>query len=292
MNPKVLVIGGTGMLGLPVARQLKEDGYQVTILTTDVDRTQARLGDEFELMYGDVTDLESLKKPLDGQDIIYLNLNAKHNPEMYQAIEIDGSANVAHAARDAGVKRISMISGASSNGEEEGVIYLDAKVKAERALIESGVPYTVMRPSWFFESLPFFIQKDRAGYLGKQPITRGWLAATDYARQVSKAFSTDEAANKCFYNLGPQKISIPDAVRQFCARHYPELKVSSLSYGMARMAAMMPGQEGLRQAIPFFKYFESQPEDVSTAEADRILGPNLTTLEEWLDCYRRSGGPE
>lgn len=287
MNPKVLVIGGTGMLGLPVARQLKNDSFQVTILTTNIDQAQARLGDEFELVLGDVTDPESLKKPLDGQDIVYLNLNAKHEAELYQAIEIDGSANVAKAAHEAGVKRIGMISGASSNGEEEGIIFLDAKVKAERALMESGVPYTVMRPSWFFESLPFFIQKGRAGYLGKQPIPRGWLAATDFARQVSKAFDTDEAANKCFYNLGTQKISIPDAITQFCACHYPELKVSSLSYGMARMAAMIPGQEALRQAIPFFKYFENRAEDVSTAEADRILGPNLTTLEEWLDSYQR-----
>ncbi|MCD6250434.1 MAG: NAD(P)H-binding protein [candidate division Zixibacteria bacterium] len=287
MNPKVLVIGGTGMLGLPVARQLKDDSFQVTILTTNIDQARTRLGDEFELVFGDVTDPESLKKPLDGQDIVYLNLNAKHDAELYQAIEIEGSTNVAKAAREAGIKRIGMISGASSNGEEEGIIFIDAKVKAERALIESGVPYTIMRPSWFFESLPFFIQKGRAGYLGKQPIPRGWLAATDYARQVSKAFDTDEAANKCFYNLGPQKISIPDAITQFCARHYPELKVSSLSYGMAKMAAMIPGQEGLRQAIPFFKYFETRPEDVSTAEADRILGPNLTTLEEWLDSYQK-----
>ena len=180
-----------------------------------------------------------------------------------------------------------MIRGASSNGEEEGVIFLDAKVRAERALIESGVPYTVMRPSWFFETLPHFIQKNRAGYLGRQPIPRGWLAAADYARQVSRAFSSEAAANKCFYNLGPQKISVPDAIKQFCARHYPDLKVSSLSYGMAKMSALMPGQEGLRKAIGFFKYFETRPEDVSTAEADRILGPNLTTLEEWLDGYQK-----
>ena len=34
------------MLGLPVALQLKNDGFDVTILTTDIDRAGARLGDE------------------------------------------------------------------------------------------------------------------------------------------------------------------------------------------------------------------------------------------------------
>jgi uncharacterized protein YbjT (DUF2867 family) len=287
MNRKILVVGGTGMLGLPVAQQLKIDGYQVTILTTNIDRARARLGDQFELAFGDVTKPESLKKPVDGQDIVYLNLNAKHDPDLYQAIEIDGAANVARTAREAGVKRIGMISGASSTGEEEGVIFLDAKVKAERALIESGVPYTIRRASWFFESLPHFIQTDRASYLGRQPIGRGWLAAVDYAHQVSRAFAGDKATNKCFYNLGPQKITIGDALEQFCARHYPQLEVSSVSFAKAKMAAMLPGQEKLRKAIGFFKYFETRPEDISADEADRILGPNLTTLEEWSDSYQK-----
>lgn len=287
MNPRVLVVGGTGMLGLPVARQLQEDGYLVTILTSNIDRSQARLGDEFELTYGDVTNPESLKIPVEGQDIVYLNLSAKADPHLYQEIEIKGTANVAQAAANAGAKRIGMISGASSNGKEEGIIFLDAKVKAEQSLIASGIPYTIMRPSWFLESLPHFIQQGRARYLGQQPIPRGWLAAADYARQVSRAFATDEAANKCFYNLGPQKITIPDAIRQFCARHYPGYKVSSMPYGLARITALLPAGKTLRKAIPFFQYFETRPEDVPTAEADRILGPNLTTLEEWLDSYQK-----
>ncbi len=287
MNSKVLVVGGTGLLGLPVARQLKDDGYHVTLLTSNLDRSQARLGDEFPLMSGDVTNPESLAEPVAGQDIVYLSLSAKADPIKYQKIEIEGAANVARTAADAGVKRISMISGASSNGNEEGIIFLDAKVKAERALIQSGIPYTIMRPSWFMESLPHFVRTRRAGYLGKQPIPRGWIAATDYARQVSRAFSTNEAANRCFYNLGPQKITIPDAINQFCTRHHPGIKVTSLPFGLAKIVALLPGQQALRTGTPFFEYFETRPEDVSTDEADRILGPNLTTLDEWLDCYQK-----
>ena len=275
------------MLGLPVALQLKNDGFDVTILTTDIDRAGARLGDELGLAYGDVTQVESLKAPMDGKDFVFLNLNSRLDPKLYQAIEVDGSANAARVARESGVKRIGMISGASSEGKEEGIVFLDAKVKAERALMESGVPYTIMRPSWFFETLPFFIQKGRAAVLGKQPIKRGWLAAGDYARQVSNAFKTDEAANKCFYNLGPQKMTVMEAVELFCARFHPELKPFSVTFTLARLMSIMPGQEMLRKAIPFFKYFETRPEDCSTAEADHILGPNLTTLEEWLDGYQK-----
>jgi uncharacterized protein YbjT (DUF2867 family) len=287
MNSKILIIGGTGMLGLPVARRLKEDGFEVTILTTNPEAARARLGSAFELVRGDVTDGESLREPMAGMDFVYLSLNSQLDKRLYEQIEIGGTANAARIAAESGVKRIGMISGASSHGKEEGVIYLDAKVKAEKAVIDSGVPYTVMRPSWFFESLPGFVQGGRAGVLGKQPHLRGWLAAEDYAVQVSRAFRTDEAANKCFYNLGPEPLTVMEAVEQFCARFYPELTPKSVPFAMASMMAALPGKERLRKAIPFFKYFDTRPEDCPTAEADRILGPNLTTLEEWMDRYKK-----
>ncbi|MCP4685981.1 MAG: SDR family oxidoreductase, partial [bacterium] len=95
MEEKIIVIGGTGMLGLPVAQKLKADGFQVTIMTTDPDRAKARIGSDFTLVKGDVTDIESLKPAIEGQDFVFLNLNSKLDPDLYQKIEIEGTANAA-----------------------------------------------------------------------------------------------------------------------------------------------------------------------------------------------------
>ena len=49
MSPEtVLVVGGTGELGEPVARQLLADGYSVRLLVRDVARAHTLLGPEFE----------------------------------------------------------------------------------------------------------------------------------------------------------------------------------------------------------------------------------------------------
>jgi len=285
MKGKITIIGGTGMLGRPVAEQMKTDGFDVTITSSQPDKVDDDLKALFDVQHGDVTNPDSLKPILEGRDFVYVNLNSKLDPELYQRIEIEGTANVASVAKQMGLKRIGMISGASSKGEEEGVLYLDAKVRAERALIESGVPYTIMRPSWFFESLPMFVQGDRAGVLGKQPIPRRWLSVSDYAKQVSKAFRTDEAANKCFYNYGPEALTLLEAVKRFCARHYPELQPQSVSFMLAKIGSAMPGMEKLKVAIPFFEYMDTQPEDGDGAEADRVLGVNPTTIEQWIDAY-------
>ena len=286
MNEKVLIVGATGMLGQPVTRKLKEDGYNITILSSHSARARTIFGDEFEIFDGDVTNIESLKKPLDGKDFLYINLNASLDPVRYQKVEIKGTANLARVAREAGLKRIMNISSAASKGSEIGKIFLDAKVKAERALIESGVPYTVMRPSWFFETLPQFVQYGRASTLGSQPMKIHWLAANDYAAQVSKAFRTEEAANKCFYNLGPEKLTMPEALQIYCDRIYDGMKAKEIPFWIAKLLAFLTRYKKLKLAIPFFEYFAAQDENVDSSTADNMLGKNSTTITEWLDYQK------
>ena len=283
LNEKVIIVGATGMLGQPVTRKLKEDGYNISILSSDSAKARIIFGDEFEIFYGDVTDPESLKGPLEGKDFLYINLNASLEPVKYQKVEIEGTANLASAAREAGLKRIMNISSAASKGNEIGKIYLDAKVKAEKALIDSGVPYTVMRPSWFFETLPHFVQDGRAAILGKQPMKIHWLAASDYAAQVSNAFRSQEAASKCFYNLGPEKLTMTEALQIYCDRIYDGMKAREIPFWIAKLFAYLTGYKKLKLAIPFFEYFAVQDENVDSSTADSLLGKNSTTISEWLD---------
>jgi len=82
-------------------------------------------------------------------------------------------------------------------------------------------------------------------------------------------------------------MTILEALKLFCVSQYPDLEPMTVSYTMAKMRAALPGGAPIKAVIPFFEYFEKNPEDVDTSEADRILGPNLTTLEEWLETYKR-----
>ncbi len=286
MSKRILVVGGTGMLGKPVAEKLFTSGFEVTVLSTNVEKARENLTESIAVEYGDVTDLESLKKPIEGQDYVYINLNAKITPELYDSIEIGGCDKIAKVSKEMGIKRIGYISGASSHGEKKGIIYLDSKVEAENRIINSGVPYTIFRASWFYESLPKFIQQGKAIILGDQPVEFSWLAASDFAQQVTTAFSSDEAADKCLYNGGPQKMTMTEALMRFCKVCYPDLSPEKMSFGMAKMISNLPGMNALAPAIPFFEYFSTNFEDIDLSEADRILGKNSTTVDEWSRMYR------
>jgi len=287
MSYKILVIGGTGMLGRPVVEQLRKDNFDVSVMTTNIEKANRIFGNEVRIVMGDVTDEESLKRNLDGFDFVHINLNAQLDPEKYERIEINGTVNVARVSKNVGIKRISMISGASSKGVEKGIIYLDSKVRAEKALMNSGVAYSIMRPSWFFESLPLSIQQGKAVVIGKQPLKIGWLAASDYARQVSHAFQNEKAANKCFYNLGPEKMTMMEALEKYCAVCHPDLKPEVISFSKAKFFANILGIKELKAVIPFFEYFSEVDEDVDPSEANNILGSNMTTIDKWLEEYKK-----
>lgn len=288
MSKRILIVGGTGMLGHPVSFEFIKNGFEVSILSTHPEKAKNMFGDKVKVFEGDVTDPESLKPALENQEAVYINLNSELDKTKYEQIEIGGTGNVAQAAKEAGVKRIGNISGASSSGEETGVIFRDAKVQAERKLIESGVPFTIFRPSWFYESLPKFIQMGRAVILGDQPKKFGWLSAHDYAKQVVKAYQIEAAANKCFYNLGPAKLTMEEALAVFCEYHYPDLEVEHVRFFQAKMIAQMPGLEKLKLAIPFFEYFETNNETADPTEANELLGANLTTVEMWAKEYQKT----
>ena len=64
MTQSILVVGGTGMLGEPVARQLCAAGHHVRIFTRSAEKAAARFGADYEIVAGDVEDRAALASAL------------------------------------------------------------------------------------------------------------------------------------------------------------------------------------------------------------------------------------
>jgi len=69
----------------------------------------------------------------------------------------------------------------------------------ENAIRESGVGYTILRASWFMETLHLFVRGDRALSSGKQASPVHWITAADYAEMVSKAYKIEASENKTLF---------------------------------------------------------------------------------------------
>ena len=114
---RVLVIGATGMLGQPVAQQLQKGGFQVRILSRNIQRSQSIFGDNFEFVEGDVERPATIAKALENCDGVHINLKAGPTPESYDQVEHKGTATVARLAKELGVERLTYLSGATTSKE-------------------------------------------------------------------------------------------------------------------------------------------------------------------------------
>ena len=281
MKKTILVVGATGMLGMPVARQLHKDGYTVRVLARNPENAKAKLGDSFDYVRGDVEDLSSLENALDGCFGVHINLRGGPKPEDFDRIEHRGSANIARVAKSKGVQRISYLSGAATFEENAWFPMVKAKLQAEKALRDSGVPCTIFCATHFMESLSLAVRGNRAMIIGKQPHPLHWLAASDYAEMVSRAFELPEAANKRLYIFGPRALTMSEALHTYCSIVHPGIKVSSVPVWVLSLIGKLSFNPEVQNIAELMKFFEKVGEGGDPSEANDLLGAPATTLEQW-----------
>lgn len=280
----ILVIGGTGTLGQPVARCLRDEGFRVRIMTRDDRKAREMFDDSFEVFAADPTDTNCVEEALHGCHGVHISLPTE--------VEQQVAETVAKLAAKHGIERISYISGRTVAEETRWFPMTNRKFLAELAIRESGVPYTIFCPTWFMESLPLFVVQGRASVIGKQPCPYHWVAADDYARMVSRAYGHEGvvAANKRFIVLGPEAIGMREALERYCAVFHPDIKqVSTTSLWLVRLLASVTRNQQLKGAVEMMAYFDKVGEGDKSARVDDVLGTPTTTLDMWLWKRREAG---
>lgn len=147
---RILLAGGTGFVGGNLRRALA--GHQIRLLVRDQAKYQALASDTFELVEGDVTDAASIRGAVDGCSIV-INLVAiieESGKRTFDLVIRQGTENLVNEAkRVGGVDRfIQMSALGADNNPRYG--YMSAKWQAEQAVKNSGVPWTIFRPSIIF----------------------------------------------------------------------------------------------------------------------------------------------
>jgi len=278
----ILVAGGTGLLGAPVARRLQADGFAVRLLARDPDRARGMFGDGFEVVPGDVTDARSLEKALAGCRVAHLSVAGE--------AERVSAENVASLAERVGLERIGYVSGSTVCEQNRWFPMVEAKLEAERALRECGVAWTVFCPTWPFETLLRFVRGGRATLIGRHPTPYHWFAADDMARMVARAYGTEEAEGKRLFIHGPEAIPMGEVLERVVSALYPDVqKVGRMSAGFARFLGIITRDPMLRYAAGLMAYFDRAGEPGDPSEANELLGAPTTTLEEWIRLKSGSG---
>ncbi|MDR5837418.1 NAD(P)H-binding protein [Caballeronia sp. LZ034LL] len=136
---KIVVIGGTGLIGAKAVALLREKGHEAVAASpsTGVNAiTGAGLADALR----------------GAQVVIDVTNPPTHDREAVMAFFRDATRNLLQAERDAGVQHHVVLSIVGVD-RMEGNAYYAAKCVQEQLIAESGVPYSIVRATQFFEFL-------------------------------------------------------------------------------------------------------------------------------------------
>ncbi|MHC4107997.1 MAG: SDR family oxidoreductase [Planctomycetota bacterium] len=282
----VLIVGATGMLGRPVARRLVQEQRSVRALVRDPQRARTLLPEACELVQGDVRDQSTLHAAMEGSHAVYINLSEPFSRRRWDP-ERAGTGAIARGARSCGVSRLLKIS-AMGAAEAAGAWWAARrKLEAEAALADSGVAYTVFRPTWFMESIPLFMM-GRSLVVPRTPdVPLHWIAADDYARQVAAALRSEQAANRIYTVQGPEPLTFSRAITRFAAAHPRSLRVRTLPPGLLPLFGMLsPQVRYLRELLDFT--FKWNTGFASQATWDDLVKPTMT-IEDYVAYMQETG---
>lgn len=282
----IAVIGATGMLGAPVTKVLKREGYSVTAVVRDMQKAQKKLGAGFYLSKGDLRDKNSLRTAFTDVDIVYLSLSTTPDEKNQDfKTEIDGLQNVIEAAKAARVKRIGMLSSLVKDYRGIDWWVFDIKREACRMLFDADIPATIFYPSSFFENLTHLQLKfNRVMLAGEQVTKSWWIGAEDYGRQVAKSFRADidHSETREYPIQGPEPFSMEEAA-DCLIKHYPEsnLKKTKAPIGLFKLLKSFSSSIDFQYHI--LSAINHYDEKFQSEDTWKTLGKPGTTLAEWAE---------
>lgn len=249
---KVAVIGGTGFVGCYIQDELIEQGHHPVLLVRPGNESKVEHPDQCTTVSGDVKDLESVRKTLEGCDAAIYSIGIlrefRSKGITYEELQLQGAKRTIDVALELGVQRFILM---SANGvKPNGTPYQQTKYLAEQYVEATALEWTIFRPSVIYGEprgrMEFCTQiRDQMiklplpaplFYKGLFPIDVGTFAMSPvHVKDVAKIFV--------------KTLTMPETVRQT----YPLCGPDSLEWRMIiQILAQAIGTRKLALPVPAF----------------------------------------
>ena len=290
----ILITGATGFIGRHLAIRLAAQGERPRCLVRDVTRAKTILpADKVEFVEGDTTQPHTLNAAVQGVDTIVHTafITADHkalSSNYYENTNVNGTANLLKAAKDAGVKRMIEIGGLGTKPDKPGS-YMQGRYLAEKMLIDSGLDYTIIQPSVLFGKGSSFVKglADLVRTAPVLPLIGGGgtmfqpIYVEDVVTVITKVLENPAGTNKKTYTIGgPAYYSFSQIFDELLkVMHKNRLKVYAptpiVGLGAAFLEAILPKPPLTRAAMTLFSF--NNTTDLNSVERDFGFTPTSFT---------------
>jgi uncharacterized protein YbjT (DUF2867 family) len=284
---KVAIIGGTGFVGSYIVDALLAAGHEPHVLVRPGSEDKLHEADRCSTTRGDLDSTEAIDAVVAGCDAVIYNVGIlREFPRQgitFEALQYRGAEAAATAAKRAGIRRFLLM---SANGIDSAQTpYQTTKLKAEAAIRDSGLDYTIFRPSVIFGdprgTMEFATQlyeemvrvpMPAVGFHnGLIPAHGEVVMSPVHVRDVADAFvnalTDDSTIGKSFVLGGPEVVSWPEMLRRISAAVGKKKFILPMPIGFMKLGAT------LFDWLPFFPVTRDQLTmlaDGNTAEPDDL----------------------
>lgn len=252
-----LVAGATGTVGREIVRQLAEAGHRVRALTRNPQNAEFPPG--VEVARGDLTDPESVAPALEGVVGLHLITFGGDAP-------LETGPRLVELARQAGVRRVSVLSGFYRSGVED-------------ALDASDLAWTLVQPVEFMANA---LEWAPAFHEGVVPVWRNHPSSVvheaDIAAVAVAALTQDGHGGQTYVVTGPEALTAVDRIR--ILSEDVEIEFLNEEQERARLAAAGVDQEYIEFSIMLGT---NTPEEAAwvTPTVQEVTGKPARTFAQW-----------
>ena len=242
----IFIAGASGFVGGHLSEHLLKNGQRIKVLVRSAAAGERFSSKGIETIPGDITKPETLAGILSPDDMVIhlVGIILEKGDATFQRVHVEGTGNLVNEARRAGVRHFFYQSalGADKNSWSG---YLKTKAEAEEMVKDSGLPYTIFRPSLIIGPWDGFTRKildmlklspvlpvPGDGQARFQPLyIKDWLKCMD--RVIA-----DPGAHRSIYNLGgPQHLPYHEIVELMSEASGRKRPVFNIPMGLMRFGA-------------------------------------------------------
>ena len=307
---RVLLTGATGFVGGDVLKRLVSSGFVPVCVVRDPDKFAPRAGSfagaEIAVVQGDVTSAAAIQRAADQSDLaihmVGIIMERRHNT--FSRVHYEGTRNVVSACQAAGIKRFIHMSALGTRPDAVSK-YHQSKYMAEQLVKQSGLDWTIFRPSVihgpegeFMELMKTFacsmLLPPFMPYFGKGQARVQPVDVRDVAACFVKALAQRSTIHQTYELGGPATYSFRQIMQMILRETGRKRLLLPVPYWLASLDAafleLMPNPPLTRDQVKLLKR-----DNVVSGElpglADLDIQPTgaEAILPTYLDRYRAAG---
>jgi uncharacterized protein YbjT (DUF2867 family) len=267
----ILVTGATGNAGGATVRGLLDTGAEVRAVVRDPDAAELPPG--VEVAGGDLNRPDSLREAIAGAEAVFLLSG------------YDGLEETLAEMKRAGVKRVVLLSSSSVPSGDLTNAVARYHILSERAVRDSGLEWTFLRPNSFMSNTMRWAPQLRAGDIVRLPFADVAVATIDpddLGAVAAAALTSDAHEGQALRLSGPESLRPADQVAIVADVLGRELRFEAMSNDEARveMSENMPAE----YVDAFMSFFVDGTIDESEVlpAVEQVTGRPPGTYERWV----------